>query len=136
MRFIKIWQIPEFVNIKLAIAIHDDLIDTFGRSLGIRDIGLLESALAQPQASFFGTLLHKNIEEQAAAYLYHICKNHPFIDGNKRTALAVMEAFLGMNGWELNISNQDLENLVLDVANDRLDKSSITEIIKEHLIQT
>ena len=129
-------QIPEFVDIELAIAIHDDLIDTFGGSLGIRDLGLLESALAQPQAFFFGTLLHKNIEEQAAAYLYHICKNHPFVDGNKRTALAVMEAFLGMNGWELNISNQDLENLVLDVANDRLDKSSITEIIKEHLIQT
>ena len=129
-------QIPEFVDIELAIAIHDDLIDTFGGSLGIRDLALLESALAQPQASFFGSLLHEKIEEQAAAYLYHICKNHPFIDGNKRTALGVMEAFLGINGWELNISNQDLENLVLEVANDRLDKSSITEIIKEHLIQS
>ena len=129
-------QIPEFVNIELAIAIHDDLIDTFGGSLGIREISLLESALAQPQASFFETLLHKTIEEQAAAYLYHICKNHPFIDGNKRTALGVMEAFLGLNGWELNMSDQDLENLVLDVANDRLDKSSITEILKKYLIQT
>ncbi len=96
-------QSPEFVDTALAIAIHDDLIDTFGGSLGIRDEGLLESALAQPQASFFGNLLHSTIQKQAAAYLYHICKNHPFIDGNKRTALGVMEAFLGMNNYQLNI---------------------------------
>ena len=128
-------QSPEFVDTELAVAIHDDLINTFGGSLGIRDKGLLESALAQPQASFFGSLLHSTIQEQAAAYLYHICKNHPFIDGNKRTALGVMEAFLGMNDYQLNISNSDLENLVLDVANDRINKSTLTKIIEKYLIK-
>ncbi|MDJ0681247.1 MAG: type II toxin-antitoxin system death-on-curing family toxin [Xenococcaceae cyanobacterium MO_167.B52] len=128
-------QSPEFVDTELAVAIHDDLINTFGGSLGIRDKGLLESALAQPQASFFGSLLHSTIQEQAAAYLYHICKNHPFIDGNKRTALGVMEAFLGMNDYQLNISNSDLENLVLDVANNKTNKSTLTEIIEKYLIK-
>lgn len=128
-------QNPEFVNIELAVAIHEDLINTFGGSLGIRDKGLLESALAQPQASFFRNLLHSTIEEQAAAYLYHICKNHPFVDGNKRTALGVTETFLRINGYELSITNKDLENLVLDVANDRISKSTLAEIIKSYLIK-
>ena len=122
-------QNPEFVDLELAIAIHDDLIDAFGGSLGIRDLGLLESALAQPQASFFGDLLHPTIKEQAAAYLYHICKNHSFVDGNKRTALGVMEAFLGMNNHELIISEQDLENLVLNVANGKLSKSDLIKVL-------
>lgn len=128
-------QNPEFIDIELAVAIHEDLIDTFGGSLGIRDKGLLESALAQPQASFFGNLLHSTIEEQAAAYLYHICKNHPFVDGNKRTALGVTETFLRINSYELSITNKDLEKLVLDVANNRINKSTLAEIIKRYLIK-
>ena len=128
-------QSPEFIDTELAVVIHEDLIDTFGGSLGIRDKGLLESALAQPQASFFGSLLHPTIEEQAAAYLYHICKNHPFVDGNKRTALGVMETFLRINGYELSMANRNLENLVIDVANNRTNKLTLAKIIKKYLIK-
>jgi death on curing protein len=74
---------PKFVNTQEAIAIHDFLIEKYGGSFGLRDEGLLESALAQPQASFFGEFFYLTIAEQAAVYLYHICKNHPFINGNK-----------------------------------------------------
>jgi death-on-curing protein len=92
-------QTPEFIEKDTAIAIHKYLIEQFGGSLGVRDEGLLESALAQPQATFFGELLHPTIAEQAAAYLYHLAKNHAFVDGNKRVALGVTEAFLRLNGY-------------------------------------
>ena len=87
-------QTPEFLQIADILEIHQTLIDLFGGMPGIRDEGLLESALSQPQATFFGELLHPTIHEQAAAYLYHIAKNHPFLDGNKRTAYGAMETFL------------------------------------------
>jgi fido (protein-threonine AMPylation protein) len=74
--------------------LHDRQVEKFGGTSGIRDQGLLESALAQPQATFAGELLHATIYEQAAAYLFHLAMNHPFLDGNKRTAFAVMDVFL------------------------------------------
>ncbi|MDJ0734195.1 MAG: type II toxin-antitoxin system death-on-curing family toxin [Nostocaceae cyanobacterium] len=117
-----------------AIAIHDFLIEKYGGSFGLRDKGLLESALSQPQASFFGELLHATLSEQAAAYLYHLCKNHPFIDGNKRTALGVMDAFLRVNNYGLTLSNDELYNLVLEVAESQIDKSQLAAIIKQSLI--
>lgn len=83
-------QIPEFVPLVDVIDIHQRQIERFGGLDGIRDEGLLESAVAQPQATFFGEFLHPTICDQASAYLYHIAKNHPFIDGNKRTAFATM----------------------------------------------
>lgn len=84
-------QNPRFVTIEEVIMIHDDQIKSFGGSLGIRDYGLLKSAVFQPQVSFNGQLLHPNIYSQAAAYLYHLTMNHPFVDGNKRTAFAVTD---------------------------------------------
>jgi death-on-curing protein len=71
-------QTPEFLEIADILDIHQILIEQFGGMPGVRDQGLLESALSQPQATFFGELLHTTIYEQAAAYLYHIAKNHPF----------------------------------------------------------
>ena len=99
-------QTPEFLQIAEILEIHQILIDLFGGMPGIRDEGLLESALSQPQATFFGELLHPTIHEQAAAYLYHIAKNHPFLDGNKRTAYGAMETFLRLNGYNLDLSNE------------------------------
>lgn len=127
---------PKFVDIEQAIAIHKFLIEKYGGSLGLRDKGLLESALAQPQASFFGESLHPTIAEQAAAYLYHICKNHPFIDGNKRAAFGVMIAFLEVNNCSLNLANNQLYNLVLDVAESKIDKLQLIEAIRQNLIYT
>ncbi len=126
-------QTPEFIEKDVAIAIHDYLIERFGGSLGIRDEGLLESALAQPQATFFGELLHPTIAEQAAAYLYHLAKNHAFVDGNKRVALGVSEAILRLNGYNLNLSNQDLYELTLNVAVGELEKTELAEVLQAHL---
>lgn len=84
-------QTPNFINSELVLKIHERQISKFGGSLGIRDQNLLESALAQPKATFGGQLLHSTIYEQAAAYLFHLTMNYPFIDGNKRTAFAVMD---------------------------------------------
>ena len=125
---------PKFVEMELAVAIHDDLIETFGGSFGLRDEGLLESALSQPKASFFGQLLHPTIAEQAAAYFYHLAKNHPFVDGNKRTALGVTEAFLGMNGYELEFSDEDLYYQVLAVVEGKLEKKDLADLLRSHLI--
>ena len=78
-------QTHKFLSLDEVLELHDDQISSFGGTPGLRDEGLLESALAQPQATFGGQFLHPTIAEQAAAYLYHIAMNHPFIDGNKRS---------------------------------------------------
>ncbi|WP_293253487.1 MULTISPECIES: type II toxin-antitoxin system death-on-curing family toxin [unclassified Microcoleus] len=91
-------QTPRFISLDEVLELHEDQISSFGGTSGVRDEGLLESALAQPQATFGGQLLHPTISEQAAAYLYHLAMNHPFIDGNKRTAFAVADTFLRLNG--------------------------------------
>ena len=85
---------PVFVTLAEIIEIHADQIRRYGGQAGLRDIGLLESALAQPEASFAGEWLYHNLYEMAAAYAYHLCQNHPFLDGNKRAALPVRWCFL------------------------------------------
>ncbi|MFK7788696.1 MAG: type II toxin-antitoxin system death-on-curing family toxin [Phycisphaeraceae bacterium] len=82
-----------FVEIEEALRIHNRQVDRFGGDDGIRDRGLLESALATPRASFGGAFVHEDVIAMAGAYLFHLCKNHPFVDGNKRVALAVMLYF-------------------------------------------
>lgn len=106
-------QTPKFLEITDILEIHQILINRFGGMSGIRDEGLLESALSQPQATFFGELLHPTIHEQAAVFLYHIAKNHPFLDGNKRTAYGAMEAFLRFNGYNLELSDEQVYNMVM-----------------------
>lgn len=93
----------------------------------MRDEGLLDSALAQ--ATFGGELLHPALAEQAAAYLYHLSRNHPFIDGNKRTAFAVMDTFLEANGYCLPLSDDDAYDLVMRVAQGPVDKAILAEIL-------
>jgi len=112
------------------LKIHQRQIEQFGGTLGLRDEGLLESALAQPQASFAGQLLHPTIAEQASAYLYHLVKNHPFIDGNKRTALATMDTFLRINGYSLVLTNTQVYELVLDVAQGKISKSELARFLE------
>jgi death-on-curing protein len=93
---------PIFLHLEDVLALHARSIELFGGSLGVRDIGLLQSALAVPEASCAGELLHPTIHEMAAAYLFHLCKNHPFLDGNKRAATAAALVFLEINGWSLD----------------------------------
>jgi death-on-curing protein len=87
---------PWFLDIDHTMRLHRSLIETYGGSEGIREVGLLHSALATPQSSFGGEFLHRDLFEMAAAYLYHIVQNHPFIDGNKRTGAAAAIIFLSM----------------------------------------
>jgi death-on-curing protein len=110
----------------MVLSIHARQIERFGGTPGVRDEGLLESALAQPQATFGGQFLHSKISEQAAAYLYHIAMNHPFIDGNKRTAFAVMDTFLRLNGCALNLTDDRVYDLVMRVARGTMTKEELS----------
>ena len=121
---------PKFISLSFVLKIHQRQIKQFGGTLGLRDEGLLESALAQPQASFAGQLLHPTIAEQASAYLYHLAKNHPFIDGNKRTALATMDTFLRINGHSLALTNTQVYELVINVAQGKMSKSELAEFLE------
>ena len=103
----------------------EELIHVATRTLGgepeVRDAGLLESALARPQASAFGQDAYPTIHEKAAALLHSLARNHALVDGNKRLALAATIAFYGMNGARLTLTNQEAYDLVIDVAGGRLD---------------
>lgn len=127
---------PRFLEQSEILLIHEVQIDRFGGMPGIRDEGLLESALAQPQSTFGGKLLHSTIHEQAAAYLYHLAKNHPFIDGNKRTAFAAMDVFLRLNGYVLKLTNAQSYELVLQVVQGDLNKESLVKYLKRPIEKT
>jgi death-on-curing protein len=110
-------------------AIHREVLQAHGGSAGIRDEGLLDSAVAAPQATMMGKPMFRETVEVAAAYLFYLCRNHPFIDGNKRTALATCLVFLSENGY-LSQEKLDLdvwEQLVLDVAASRIDREETTK---------
>lgn len=124
---------PEFVQKSDVLEIHERQIERYGGLEGTRDEGLLDSALAQPQATFFGELLHPAISAQAAAYLYHLAKNHPFLDGNKRTAFATMIAFLRMNGYELNMTEDEAYNMVIQVAQGEMSKEELSSLLEQHI---
>ncbi|MEG4348350.1 type II toxin-antitoxin system death-on-curing family toxin [Microcoleus sp. LAD1_D5] len=117
---------PKFLSLDEVLELHADQISSFGGTPGVRDEGLLESALAQPQATFGGDFLHPTISEQAAAYLYHIAMNHPFIDGNKRTAFAVTDTFLRLNGCALNLTDDRAYDLVMRVARGTMTKEELS----------
>lgn len=125
---------PKFPSLEDVLRLHDRQVERFGGSAGLRDSGLLESALAQPEATFMGELLHPTIADQAAAYLYHIAKNHPFIDGNKRTAFAVMDAFLRMNGYRLSYTPNEAYELVIQVAQSDISKEALTAKLKATIV--
>ena len=117
---------PNFVSKSMVLSIHARQIERFGGTPGVRDEGLLKSALAQPQATFGGQFLHPTISEQAAAYLYHIAMNHPFIDASKRTAFAVMDTFLRLNGCALSLTDDRAYDLVMRVARGTMTKEELS----------
>lgn len=126
-------QTPSFLSTSQVIDIHKRLIQKFGGTAGIRDNGLLDSALAQPQATFASELLHPTIHEQAAAYLFHLAMNHPFLDGNKRTAFAVMLTFLNLNSYQLSLSQDQAYNLVIRVVQREISKEELSGFLELHL---
>ena len=120
--------------IHLAIAevreIHAQVIEAFGGLAGVRDEGLLESAIAAPRATAFGASPFADLIEVAAAYLYYLCRNHPFHDGNKRVAMAASIVFLRLNGIEPAPDSDTWESLMLDVASSQLDRLQTTERLR------
>ena len=115
------------LTVEIVREIHQTAIRDFGGSDGIRENALLESAVAAPQATFGGKAIYASLSEIAAAYLYYLCKNHPFLDGNKRTALGACLVFLRLNGVETKPDGPEWEQLVLDVAASRIDREETTK---------
>lgn len=116
---------PTFLGLDEVLDLHADQLRHYGGAHGIRDLGLLESALAVPAATFDGRLLHESLFEMAAAYLVHIAQNHPFVDGNKRTALMTAIAFLALNGLTLTADPGELVAIVLAVAERKRSKADV-----------
>jgi death-on-curing protein len=115
----------EFLTVEVVLALHERQLDRFGGGTGLRDRGLLESAVAQPQASFGGTYAHDGIFAMAAAYLFHIVANHPFVDGNKRVGLLAAQVFLDVNGITLDHDSEAFYDLTMGVAEGRIDKAAV-----------
>jgi len=120
-----------FLSLAEAVEVHNDQIERYGGGAGMRDIGLLDAALAMPEASFGGEFLHKDLFEMAAAYAFHICQNHPFVDGNKRTALACALVFLELNGVVLDDPHEELFVAMMAVASSQKDKTSLADTFRK-----
>jgi death on curing protein len=114
------------LTVEVVQEIHAEAIGQFGGSAGIREMALLESAVAAPQASFGGESVYTDLAEVAAAYLFFLCRNHPFVDGNKRAALGSCIIFLRLNGVEPQSDSEAWEDLTLDVAASRIDREQTT----------
>jgi death on curing protein len=123
---------PLFLTLDEVLEIHDQQIERYGGSHGLRDQAGLESAVATPQATFGGELLHSSIPAMAAAYLFHLCQNHAFIDGNKRVGANAAITFLLMNNWEPVFDDEELVVLVLSIASGVLSKQSAIEFFELH----
>ena len=121
---------PAFLGLADVIRIHADQIQRYGGRNGVRDFGLLESALAMPGASFGGERLHRDEYEMAAAYAFHLCQNHPFIDGNKRTGLASALVFLEINGISVEDSEGVLYQVMMETASGYPDKPGLTSVFR------
>jgi death-on-curing protein len=119
------------LSIGIVREIHAESIRQFGGLRGIRDENLLASAVLAPQSSFGGKSPYADIVEIAAAYLFYICKNHPFLDGNKRTAMMAAIVFLRFNGIEPKADSEQWEKLMLDVAASRLDRDGTTRCLRK-----
>jgi death-on-curing protein len=124
---------PQFLTLEEVITLQQRLVETFGGSAGVRDIGLLQSALAMPTASVGGEFLHSTFAEMAAAYLFHLVKNHPFIDGNKRLGAAAARVFLLMNGAQFDPTEKEYGDLTLNVASGKLGKNDVITFLQQHV---
>lgn len=119
-----------YLTMQQVLELHDLAVQEFGGLAGIRDPNLLYSALETPKLAFGGQEIYPSIFEKAAAYLYHIARNHPFIDGNKRTAYFATRVFLEMNDTPKHFKKEDLEEVVIQVAQGNMAKEDLAEFLK------
>ena len=122
-----------FLTLEEVLALHDDQLKRYGGKPGIRDMGLLQSALAMPQAGYAGVLLHGTVAEQAAAYLFHLAQNQAFVDGNKRVGVAAAFIFAWFNGFELAVPSRGLYDVTMRFATKRATKADAAVLIGRHL---
>lgn len=120
-----------FLSRAEVLRLHAMLLELYGGGPGLRDEGLLDSALAQPDATFDGERLHADLCEMAAAYGFHLAQNHPFVDGNKRVALAAMLVFLEVNWRPLHVEPATLYAVMIAVAEGRLSKRGLAAWLRE-----
>jgi death on curing protein len=122
---------PTFLTIDEIAAIHVDQIDRYGGSHGLRDANGLESAIAQPAATFSGKYLHPDLFSMAAAYLYHLVQNHPFVDGNKRVGTVTALVFLELNDIRIDADPDELADFVIEVAKGKVSKEKIAAYLRK-----
>jgi len=129
---------PTFLTLEQVERIHREQLAAFGGGDGVRDPGALASAVAMPSAQFFGKYMHEDLFQMAAAYTFHISRNHPFVDGNKRVGLAAAVIFLAMNGVLVRRRKDDdeLYRSVMKTAEGKLDKKDLAEVFRKHSIPT
>ena len=120
-----------FLTKHFVLVYHARLIEVFGGSPGLRDEGLLESALAQPEATFDGAPLHPDMWDMAAAYAFHLVRNHPFVDGNKRIAAVAMGTFLDVNGAPLRADEVELYETMMGLASGNLVKAELAAWLRQ-----
>jgi len=122
-----------YLSLGEVIELHRRLLEATGGAPGIRDVGALESAVAQPKATFGGVDLYPTLAEKAAALAFSLVQNHPFVDGNKRVGHAAMETFLVLNGTEIDAPVDDQERLMLDLAAGQLARGGLTDWLRRHV---
>lgn len=121
---------PTFLTLEEVLIIHESMIELYGGTHGIRDEGLLMSAIEMPKSGFGDSYLHDTIFQMASAYLFHLTKNHPFLDGNKRIGLGCADVFLALNGFNLEMTEEDAFELTIKVASENITKEEIAVILE------
>jgi len=125
---------PTFLELGEILEIHRDQLERYGGSAGIREMGLLLSAIAMPRAGIADRYLHEDIFEMAAAYLYHITRDHPIVDGNKRTGAVAAMVFLAMNDVRIDAGEEELESIVRSVAEGTVSKSEAASFLRHNAV--
>jgi death on curing protein len=127
-------QGPIFLSLMQVLRMHASQLDKFGGSAGVRDLTLIESAISQPQQSFGGVFVHADLPDMAAAYLFHLAKNHGFVDGNKRIAAAAALTFLEFSGVDTNFfDDEKMESLVWSIAEGTADKAAAAAFFRAQI---
>jgi len=121
-----------YLSAQELLVIHSEIIDQTGGMHGVRDVGLLQSIIGKPKASFSGKELYEGIFRKAAVYLQSLVQYHVFVDGNKRTGIGAAARFLFLNGYQLNVRNKAMEKFVLKIAVEKLELSVIAHWLEKH----
>lgn len=122
---------PVFLEIEEVLAIHQDQITRYGGSMGVRDMNLLESAVKAPASTFMGNFLNADLFEMAAAYLFYLVMNHPFIDGNKRVGTAAALTFLDVNGFDVENEEPAFSDMVLALIQNQANKTDVANFLRQ-----